>query len=137
MVYKSVIFDLDQTLRGETLFTDAEFVIKELAKNKINMAIASFNKYADWFCNRYDITKYFDIICGYHCNEGKVKHINEIKSFYKNKGISFNDDEIIFFDDDISNIKDIQKNTSITCIDVNPDTGISKDVIYLIFPIIS
>jgi hypothetical protein len=95
------------------------------------MAIASYNPHAEFFCNRYHITKYFDIICGYIKND-KIQHINEIKSHYKKKGIIFADSEIIFFDDDMNNINDIKKNTDITCIPINPEKGVTKDIIKLV-----
>lgn len=129
--YKLVIFDCDQTLISETIFDDVFEILKQFQNSHINMAVASYNPYAKWLCDRYDITKYFDIICGYASN-GKMKHIDEIKLYYRNRGINFNDSEIIFFDDDIKNFDAIKKLTNIKCIPVNPHKGITKDVIQLV-----
>jgi hypothetical protein len=49
-----------------------------------------------------------------------------------NQGIKYDDPEIIFFDDDKKNIYDIQNATDIMCIPVNPEKGITKDVINLV-----
>lgn len=129
--YNLAIFDLDGTIFYETIFDDVIEILKQLYDNNIKMAIASYNPYAEFFCNRYDITKYFDIICGY-TKENKMNHINEIKNHYKKGGIEFNDKEIIFFDDDATNINDIKKNTGIRCISVNSDIGITKEMIQLL-----
>lgn len=96
------------------------------------MAIASYNPYARWLCDRYNITKYFDIICGYD-SDGKMKHMTEIKLYYQERGIDLDDQVIIFFDDDIENFDDIEKLTKIKCIQVNPNKGITKDMINLVF----
>jgi hypothetical protein len=129
--YSLAIFDLDGTIFYETIFDDVFEILHQFKLNNIKMAIASYNPYAEFFCNRYDITKYFDIICGYTKNN-KISHINEIKSYYKNKGTIFTDNEIIFFDDDMNNINDIKNNTNITCIPINPEKGITKDMIKLV-----
>jgi predicted phosphatase len=129
--YNLVIFDLDGTIVYETIFDDVFEILHQFKLNNVKMAIASYNPYAEFFCNRYDITKYFDIICGYTKND-KIQHINEIKSHYKNKGTIFTDNEIIFFDDDIKNINDIKKNTNITCVKINTEKGITKDMINLV-----
>lgn len=129
MSFKLVIFDLDQTLRGETLFDDAEYVIKELAKNDMRMAVASFNKYADWLCGRYGIDKHFDIICGYYDERGKITHINQIKEHYKSRNININDTDIIFFDDDEHNINNVRNNSDITCVKVDPSIGLQRDLL--------
>jgi predicted phosphatase len=129
--YKLVIFDMDQTLIDETLYLDAEYIIKHFNKFNINMSIASFNKHAQWFCDRYDISKYFDIICGYY-NTGKLNHIKKIKEFYNANGYEIYDRDIIFFDDDIINISEVRNNSSITCVKINPKIGINKNVIKIV-----
>ena len=124
--HKLVIFDLDQTLIDETLYSEAENIILKLSKQNINMSVASFNKHATWFCKRYSIDKYFDIICGYK-SASKMEHITEIKRFYDSKGLFYLDKNIIFFDDDADNIKEVRTKSGIACVKVNPDTGLKKN----------
>lgn len=130
--YKLAVFDMDGTMFYETIFDDVFDIVKNFKRLNINMAVASYNPCAKWLCDRYDITQYFDIICGYD-GDGKMKHMNEIQLHYHKKGINFDENEIIFFDDDIENFNDIQKLTKIRCVPVNPKRGITKDVIDLIF----
>jgi len=129
--FNLAIFDLDGTIFYETIFDDVFEILEKLKNSNVKMAIASYNPHAKFFCNRYDIEKYFDIICGYY-TDCKISHINEIKSYYKNKGRIFDDKEIIFFDDDNTNISDISIQTKIKCISINPDIGVTKDIINLV-----
>jgi hydroxymethylpyrimidine pyrophosphatase-like HAD family hydrolase len=131
---KLAIFDFDNTIFYETINETVFEVIQEFKKKKIKLAIASYNPYVKWFCDRYDITMYFDIILGYYNSEksGKNKHINEIRNYYIEYGLIFRDNEIIFFDDDIHNITDVKKQTNIICIHINPNTGITRDVLKLV-----
>jgi predicted phosphatase len=132
--FKLAIFDFDNTIFYETINETIFEVIQEFQKKNIKLAIASYNPYVKWYCNRYNITKHFDIILGYHNpkNSGKNKHINEIRNYYMLRGLIFHDSEIIFFDDDIHNITDVRKQTNISCIHINPDTGITRDVLKLV-----
>ena len=82
---KLAIFDMDQTLVDETLYRGVEEILEHLKKNNYRMAIASYNPYARWLCERYSITHYFDIICGYYDPKGKTTHIDEIKLYLKPK----------------------------------------------------
>jgi predicted phosphatase len=129
--YRLAIFDMDQTLVDQTIYEDVFHIMKEFKSLKINMAIASYNPYAAWLCDRYDITKYFDIICGYP-HEGKLDHIKTIRNYYKENGVTYDDTEIIFFDDDKKNISDVSRITGIRCITVNPKKGINKNVVNLV-----
>jgi phosphoglycolate phosphatase-like HAD superfamily hydrolase len=129
--YKLVIFDCDQTLVDQSIYKDVQDVVEKLSKLKIKMAIASYNPYAKWFCDRYDITKYFDIICGYN-SVNKMKHMTEIKTHYEKKGFDIAEDEMIFFDDDINNFISIEKLTRIKCCYINPDNGVTNDIMNLI-----
>jgi magnesium-dependent phosphatase-1 len=129
--YKLVIFDCDQTLVDQSIYKDVQDVVEKLSQLKIKMAIASYNPYAKWLCDRYDITKYFDIICGYN-SDNKMKHMTEIKTYYEKKGFDITEDEIIFFDDDINNFISIEKLTQIKCCYINPDNGVTNDIMNLI-----
>jgi HAD superfamily phosphatase (TIGR01681 family) len=132
MTIKLAIFDFDNTIFHETINENIFEVIEEYKKKNIKLAIASYNPYVRWFCDRYEITKHFDIILGYHCNNGKNGHIKKILSYYKEHRLIFSDNEIIFFDDDITNIADVKKETNITCIHINPATGITLDILKLV-----
>jgi magnesium-dependent phosphatase-1 len=122
------IFDMDQTLVDETLYHDVEDVLEHLKKNNIKMAIASYNPYAQWLCERYSITHNFDIICGYHNSKGKMMHIEEIKKYYFKKNKTIPEIEILFFDDDPNNINEIKKHTKIKCVLV-PEGGLTLQLV--------
>ena len=64
-------------------------------------------------------------------SDGK-KTPDESIALYREKGYDFLDTDIIFFDDDMDNIKNISDNSLITCIKVDPRIGISKNVMQLI-----
>jgi len=129
--YKLAIFDMDQTLVDETIYEDVFHIMKEFKSLKINMAIASFNPHAAWLCDRYDITKYFDIICGYQ-HECKLDHINAIINHYKEMGLNYDYNDIVFFDDDDKNISDVSDITGIKCIKVDSRKGIDRSVVNLV-----
>jgi hydroxymethylpyrimidine pyrophosphatase-like HAD family hydrolase len=130
---KLAIFDFDNTIFYETINKDIFEVISVYQKKNIKLAIASYNPYVKWFCNRYGITKHFDIILGYHNEKnGKNEHIKEIRNYYAECGLIFHDNEIIFFDDDTNNIDNVKKETNIICIPVNPNTGITLDILKLV-----
>jgi predicted phosphatase len=131
---KLAIFDFDNTIFYETINENIFEIISVYHKKNIKLAIASNNPYVKWFCNRYDITKHFDIILGYYNPDklGKNKHIKEIRSYYADHDLIFHDNEIIFFDDDETNITDVKKETNITCIHINSDTGITRNVLKLV-----
>lgn len=105
---KLVIFDLDKTLINETLCDETEKVLQQLKEKKYMMAIASYNKYAKWFCDRYDISKFFDVICAKR-DLNKASHIQSIINFYFTCGIKIQPYEIMFFDDKHSNCNFIQQ----------------------------
>lgn len=125
---KLIIFDMDKTLFDETLYEDIPKILENLHKKRYRMAIASYNPFAKWLCDRYSITKYFDIICGYYSHKGKMTHMREIFNFYKKRGYNVNPENTIFYDDDPNNINDIQNKTKITCIKVPPG-GITFNMI--------
>ena len=122
MPYKIVVFDLDQTLVNETLCHDTENVLKILKKSGYHLSIASFNKHATWFCDRYNISQYFDLIC---CDvmRTKVNHINKILNYYNTNNIKCTEKEIVFFDDKKKNFVHL----GAKCCLVNKRTGIKLD----------
>ena len=135
--YKLAIFDMDQTLFHETIYPNVKSILRTLKNANVRMAIASFNEHAKWLCDRYDISKYFDIIEEGYCSgtqdvPGKMNHINNIKKYYTNTDQSMMESDMIFFDDDPQNILDIKENTFITCVKVDPSIGIKKNIIELI-----
>jgi predicted phosphatase len=115
---KVIIFDLDQTLINETICKETENVLQKLHEQQYNMAIASYNLCAKWFCDRYDISQYFGII---HTGPGptKISHIKNIMHHYH-----VIPSEIVFFDDKRKNCNIIQQNLNITSIQVDKHCGI-------------
>jgi FMN phosphatase YigB (HAD superfamily) len=109
--YKLAIFDLDGTLwNGKELFTDTISILTILRNLDVKLYIASFHQDAYNCCIRLGIAHFFeDIIYG----RGRSK-FNMIESIMKLTNIT--GDEIIFFDDILHNIRDVQKNSNITSI---------------------
>jgi len=131
-MFKIIVFDLDQTLINETICQDTEEVLKKLKNAGYKLAIASYNKYAEWFCDRYNITNYFDIICA-EIQKNKIKHFQKIINFYKLNNINFVDSDIIFFDDYQPNFITIQQKFNIKCHIVDKKTGIKiEDINWLL-----
>lgn len=126
--FKLVVFDLDRTLFYETIFEQVFCILSNLRRLNLCMSIASFNPCAEWLCDRYDIKKYFDHICEGREKYGdsKIDHIQHIRTEYKKQGIEFDDHDIIFFDDDEDNIRQVEKYTNIKCIQVDGNIGITN-----------
>ena len=53
-----VIFDLDGTLFGETLFDEVEYILEQFKEMGVQQSVASFNPHALFYCQRYRINKY-------------------------------------------------------------------------------
>jgi len=113
-----IIFDLDQTLINETICKDTLQVLQELKNHQYSLAIASYNKYAKWFCDRYDITKYFDMIEA-KFDSTKIHHLKNIMEFYKVPS-----SKIAFFDDRQRNCNIAQNKLHIKSYKVNKHYGI-------------
>lgn len=130
-----IIFDFDKTLRGETIFPQTYDILEYLIENNYKVSIASYNKYSDWFCIRYDIHKYVDFIEGYWAND-KIKHINNIIKYYSTKyQLHYQEKNILFVDDTELNLYQVQKlMTNITCLKVDPDTGVQLSDIKRLLP---
>lgn len=131
MSIKLVIFDMDKTLRDETLFSQVPNILTYLKEKNIHMAIASLNPYAEWFCERYNIKQYFDCIHGYWDKRGKKQHLCGI--FNKYKYISYS--EVLFIDDNEDIIKSLEKHfNEVNFIKVNPEKGIQIEQIRFYIP---
>lgn len=117
---KLAIFDMDQILFDETLYKGVENILEKLKQNNYKMAIASYNPYAEWLCDRYSITPYFDIICGHPPTSdlGKLVHIDEIFQYYKKNKISVSEQDTVFYDDNKQNIQEVGQNTKINCVHI-------------------
>jgi len=131
MKYKIIVFDLDQTLIDGTIYKDVIDILDRLKKSGYLLSIASFNRCARILCDRYDITKYFDIICGYS-DFDKISHFNTIVQYYKFRQVDFKHEEIIFFDDQYMNFVLLKPVFNVKCYLINPDVGLTlKDVEWL------
>ena len=115
---KVIIFDLDQTLINETICKETEDVLQKLHQQQYNMAIASYNSCAKWFCDRYDISQYFGIIQS-KPGPNKIDHIKNIMHHYQ-----ISPSEIVFFDDKSKNCTVIQQQLNITSFQVDKRCGI-------------
>lgn len=116
---KCVIFDLDGTLFGETLFNDAETILKKFNEAGVKQALASFNPHANFYCKRYGIDKYFSKICAGSQDDHKLGYIRDIL-----KHLDVKEEECLFIDDDDDNICTITAKTKLKCLQVNPDEGV-------------
>lgn len=123
-----IIFDLDKTLINETICKETETVLQKLKERQYSLAVASYNAYAKWFCDRYNISKYFDIICA-NPAETKISHIKSIMQFYNITDTS----KMVFFDDKYSNCHIIQSELQIPSIKVDKQCGIRLcDIMWLL-----
>lgn len=128
---KLIVFDMDETLFHETLYEQVFGILEEISKKNIHMAIASYNKFCTFFCDRYDISKYFDVIRGYYA-PNKINHFNEIFDYYNKLNIQIKPSEVLFFDDDNANLETIRGEFNITSYKVEPNIGITNDILKLI-----
>jgi FMN phosphatase YigB (HAD superfamily) len=101
-----VIFDLDHTLHdGYRLYKNVKKMLREMKEIDIKIALVSYNRKAMAILEEYGIMNYFDVIewedwqtQDYLDNKRRMlnKVLDEIKEDIKS---------VIFFDDDIKNIK--------------------------------
>jgi len=119
---KLVIFDLDDTLIREDccarVFQETKMILDYLSSKYI-LAIASYNRYADWFLESNNILHYFDTVISYN-SESKQGHMEQLLDKY-----DINKNECIFFDNDINNINDIN-DYGIKSLLVDEETGITS-----------
>jgi FMN phosphatase YigB (HAD superfamily) len=119
MVYsfKLAVFDLDDTLwNGEELFRDTKNILTTLKSNGIPIYIASFHTGALDACKSLNIDIYFnDILFG----RDKTKHQMIMDILKKHPDIQESD--VVFYDDNLANICDVQKNSQIQTVHIGPD----------------
>ena len=129
MCSKVYIFDLDNTLYLREVDPDYKIIyeyeliifLNNLKKNNKILAIASHNTIPRYYLEKINICNYFDYIIGEY-PRSKYCMIEEIlKNIKIDKCITKND--VIFFDDLNSNIKNCQEN-GIKSIKVDPKKGI-------------
>lgn len=103
--FKLAIFDLDLTLwDGNKLYSDIHSILKRLKSQNIKLYIASYNLSAMECCKMLEIEKYFD---GIYYGRGTTKN-TMIKNIMQ-QNINIKENEIIFFDDQLINFKDLNK----------------------------
>ncbi len=105
MTFKVAIFDLDMTLwDGEKLYDDTVKILQHMKNNNVHMYIASFHSAAPLVIKDLGIINYFkEIHYGMFCS--KACMIERI--LQKHPNVKKN--EVIFFDDNLPNIKDVSK----------------------------
>lgn len=122
--FKIAIFDLDDTLwNGKKLFDDTKLILSTLKNSGVKMYIASYHMDAIVCCKHLGIESYFEDIL-YGRNKTKLDMINYIIS----KNPSVEQAEMVFFDDNKINIKDIKANTNVHVIHIG-DTGIKWETV--------
>lgn len=100
--FKYAVFDLDDTLwdlNEYKLFPNTCHIFHELRKHNIPIYIASFNLVAKDICEQLGISRY---ITDYRYNRHQSK-LEMIRDMIKHP----QEYEIVFFDDQLSNIKDV------------------------------
>lgn len=131
---KCVIYDLDGTLFGETLFPHAEKILETIHQlPDVKQALATFNPYASFYCSRYGLDKYFTKICSGRKKDFKVSYVREIVKHYNTTGFPLLENECLFVDDDPDNIREVGKQTQIVCVKAEPGTGIQFSQIHQYF----
>jgi FMN phosphatase YigB (HAD superfamily) len=110
--FKIAVFDLDETLwDGTKLFYDTQYILSTLKSCGIKLYIASFHLDARTCCKDLNIEHYFDDIL-YGRDKTKLEMIKIIiNKFGADDNIAETD--VIFFDDNQTNITDVKKNSSI------------------------
>ncbi len=111
--FKIAVFDLDDTLwNGKKLFNDVKYILTTLKTYGIKLYIASYNLNAPDCCKYLSIYHYFDGIL-YGRNSNKLDMINMIRE----DNADIEENNIIFFDDNIDNIDIVKNNSNImTCL---------------------
>lgn len=133
---KCIIFDFDGTLFGETIFPNAEVLLKQIHDLNVKQALATFNPHVQFFCDRYGISQYFEKVCSGRRRDYKLSYVKQIIQHFNVTGFALQEDECLFVDDNIDNIREISKATKVNCIKVESKEGIKKEhlEIYLQLP---
>lgn len=101
---KLVVFDLDETLhRDEVLCCDVLSILTNLRAAGIKLYVASFHLAADDLCKKLGIDGYFQGIL-----YGRIySKLEMIKKIMQNENIT-DENQVIFFDDNYTNVYDVQ-----------------------------
>lgn len=132
---KFIIFDWDGTLMNETLFPQVPKLLDELKRCGYHLSVASFNPFVEFYCERYGLKHYFDIIISKKPHKTRKKdksnYIEEIIKYYKSLNIDIHEDQILFIDDMYEALQSInRKCESISCVHVNGKYGVQlQDII--------
>jgi len=111
---KIAIFDLDETLwDGIQLYKDSLDILQSLFDKNITLYLASYHLEAPDVCNKLGIYGFFKKI--YY---GRPKSKYEMFIKIKEENPQIDESEMVFFDDNMSNIQDIQNNTCVKTIHV-------------------
>ena len=112
--FKIAIFDLDQTLWDEEeLYENTISILRTFYRYSIKMYIVSFNLLANECCDWLGITYYFDNIY-FTRKKTKLQIIQEIL----NDNEDVNENEVIFFDDLLSNITEVNDGSNVRTIHI-------------------
>lgn len=124
--FKIAVFDLDNTLwNGEELYSETIDILEYLKNKNVFLYIASYHQDALSVCRNLNILKYFDGIL-YGTEQTKLEMINIIKANHVN-----DETEIVFFDDNMTNIRLVRDNSKVHCIYVGRCGLSSYHLIYL------
>ena len=130
MRHQVAIFDLDETLwNGKELYENTIEILEFLQTNGAHLYIASFHLEAPLVCDELKITKYFSKIL-YGRDITKSAMIQQILSEHKN----IDPKDVIFFDDNIKNIYDVETTTKIDTVHVTDGLNWSHIPIYMVTP---
>lgn len=118
-----LIFDLDDTLIvdnklifDKVMVQDLEKMLIKLKQNGHILAIASYNTHPKRILQNLQISKYFKIIIGRHCLiESDIYDCKKIMVKHIMDKLKMENRETIFFDDQLVNIKTIEKMNIETC----------------------
>jgi predicted phosphatase len=117
--FKVAIFDLDDTLwNGARLFEDTKLILSTLKSSGVKLYIASFHLNAIECCRQLQIDHYFeDILYGRDRTKlDMIRYVMRVNPSIKQQ-------EMVYFDDDLSNLKHIRLNTLVHAIHIG-ETGI-------------
>lgn len=124
--FKIAVFDLDDTLwNGEELFSETIYILEHLKNKNVFLYIASYHQDALSVCRNLNILKYFDGIL-YGTEQTKLDMLNTIKANHL-----YDEADIVFFDDNMMNIRLVRDNSKIRCIYVGRCGLSSYHLLYL------
>lgn len=109
-VPKLIIFDLDSTLMSDygELYDNVEKMLREIREKKIKIALASYNVNGENRLKRSGIRQYFDMIICESWNQEDIDYKDKMLQQVL-KSMDMEASDVIFFDDNIKNIKTAEK----------------------------